>query len=92
MDIENLIKSSGMFLFIKGSPQEPKCKFTRKLLESLGKSQYRFKHHDILKDERLRQWLKFYSQWPTFPQIFVNGEFVGGVDVVTELVDSGEFE
>lgn len=53
---------------------------------------YRYRFFDILKDERIRQWLKFYSNWPTFPQIFLNGKFVGGVDIVTEMVESGEFD
>jgi glutaredoxin-related protein len=67
-----MVKSPpGFFLFIKGSPEAPKCKFTRKLLEMLGPKGYRFRHFDILKDERIRQWLKFYSNWPTFPQIFL---------------------
>jgi Grx4 family monothiol glutaredoxin len=80
------------FIFIKGTPEQPKCKFTRKLLELFAPHGYRFKSFDILKDERIRQWLKFYSKWPTFPQIFLGGEFIGGVDIVTELIESGEFD
>ena len=57
----------GFFIFIKGTPDQPKCKFTRKLLELFAPSGYRFRSFDILKDERIRQWLKFYSKWPTFP-------------------------
>jgi Grx4 family monothiol glutaredoxin len=88
-----MVKSPpGFFLFIKGSPEAPKCKFTRKLLEMLGPKGYRFRHFDILKDERIRQWLKFYSNWPTFPQIFLEGKFVGGVDIVTELIEGSEFD
>lgn len=79
-------------MFIKGSPEAPKCKFTRKLLEVLAPYSYRFRTFDILKDERIRQWLKFYSNWPTFPQIFLGGKFVGGVDIVADLVESGEFD
>jgi Grx4 family monothiol glutaredoxin len=79
-------------MFIKGSPEQPKCKFTRKLLETLAPFNYRFRTFDILKDERIRQWLKFYSNWPTFPQIFVGGKFVGGVDIVCELLEGGEFD
>ncbi len=79
-------------MFIKGSPAAPKCKFTRKLLEVLAPGQYRFRTFDILADERIRQWLKFYSAWPTFPQIFLGGKFVGGVDIVCDLVEAGEFD
>jgi Grx4 family monothiol glutaredoxin len=92
-EIEDLVTSHPhFFMFIKGSPEQPKCKFTRKLLETLAPFNYRFRTFDILKDERIRQWLKFYSNWPTFPQIFVGGKFVGGVDIVCELLEGGEFD
>ena len=92
-EIEDLVTAHPkFFIFIKGSPEQPKCKFTRRLLEMFAPFGYRFGHFDILKDERIRQWLKFYSNWPTYPQIFLNGEFTGGVDIVTELVESGEFD
>jgi monothiol glutaredoxin len=53
---------------------------------------YLFRTFDILKDERIRQWLKFYSNWPTLPQIFLGAKFVGGVDIVSELIEAGEFD
>jgi len=80
-------------MFIKGTLDTPKCKFTRRLVESIAPKEYRnIKTLNILEDERIRQWLKFYSNWPTFPQIFINGEFIGGIDVVTELIEEGEFD
>lgn len=80
-------------MFIKGTLDTPKCKFTRRLAESLKPFEYRnIKTLNILEDERIRQWLKFYTNWPTFPQIFINGEFVGGIDVVSELIEEGEFD
>ena len=80
-------------MFIKGTLDTPKCKFTRRLVESIAPMGYRnIKTLNILEDERIRQWLKFYSNWPTFPQIFMNGEFVGGIDVATELIEEGEFD
>ena len=80
-------------MFIKGTFSEPKCKFTRKLVETLKPFNYRgIKTLNILEDERIRQWLKFYSSWPTFPQVFVSGKLVGGVDIVCELIADGEFE
>jgi len=82
-----------MFLFIKGSYDQPKCKFTRKLCEHMWPLNYRnIKTLNILENERIRQWLKFYSKWPTFPQIFLEGKFAGGVDVVCELIQEGEFQ
>ena len=80
-------------MFIKGTLDAPKCKFTRKLVDSLAPYSYRnIKTFSILDDERIRQWLKFYSNWPTFPQVFIDGSFVGGIDVVTELIEDGEFD
>jgi Grx4 family monothiol glutaredoxin len=87
-----MVTTNAFFMFIKGTPEQPKCKFTRKLLELLAPQSYRFRTFDILNDERIRQWLKFYSSWPTFPQIFLNGKFVGGVDIVSELIEAGEFD
>jgi monothiol glutaredoxin len=79
-------------MFIKGTLDAPKCKFTRRLVESLAPFRYRnIKTFNILEDERIRQWLKFYSNWPTFPQVYCDGQFVGGIDVVTELIEGGEF-
>lgn len=93
IEIDAMVKQPpGFFMFIKGTPEQPKCKFTRKLLELVTPKGYRFRTFDILKDERIRQWLKFYSNWPTFPQIFLDGKFVGGVDIVTELFEAGEFD
>lgn len=66
-DIQNLVNSSPFFMFIKGTLDEPKCKFTRRLVESIKPFEYKCKTFNILKDERIRQWLKFYSKWPTFP-------------------------
>jgi Grx4 family monothiol glutaredoxin len=79
-------------MFIKGVPDAPKCKFTRRLMEVMSTKGYRFRTFDILSDERIRQWIKFYTNWPTIPQIFVNGKFVGGLDVILELIEEGEFD
>ncbi len=90
-EIEKMIHSSKMFLFIKGSPCQPRCKFTRRLLEALGGGVEGMKTLDILEKPVFRSWVPFYSDWPTFPQVFVNGKFVGGVDVVTEMIENEEF-
>ena len=88
-----LLQSAPVFMFIKGTFSEPKCKFTRKLVETLKPFNYRgIKTLNILENERIRQWLKFYSNWPTFPQVFVQGKLVGGVDIVCELIGDGEFD
>ena len=66
-DIESHINTCEFFIFVKGSKEEPKCKFTRRLVESLGKYGYNYKTFNILSDQRIRQWLKVFSKWPTFP-------------------------
>ena len=80
-------------MFIKGTFAAPKCKFTRRLIETLTPLRYRnIKTFNILEDERIRQWLKFYSNWPTFPQVYCDSNFVGGIDVVMELIENDEFD
>lgn len=91
-DIDLMVKNQPMFIFIKGTQEEPKCKFTRRLVTGLAKYEYKYKTYNILNDERIRQWLKFYSSWPTFPQLFIHGKFQGGIDVITELIENDEFD
>lgn len=75
-EIDDLVKNNPCMMFIKGTLDGPKCKFTRRLVEHVNARGYRnIKTFDILGDERIRQWLKFYTQWPTFPQVYVHGEF-----------------
>ena len=84
-DIENLVKSASIFLFIKGTIEEPKCKFTRKLIAEMKPEGLRnVRTLNILENERIRQWLKFYSEWPTFPQIFIAGKT--GFDRIEVLI------
>jgi Grx4 family monothiol glutaredoxin len=91
-EIEDYVKSNPFFAFIKGSPDAPKCKFTRKLVDMFSQKGYRYKTCDILANDPIRNWLKFYSNWPTFPQVFLDGKFIGGVDIVTDLIESEEFD
>jgi glutaredoxin-related protein len=71
-DIEAHIGTYPFFIFIKGTKEEPKCKFTRRLVGMLAKPGYDYRTFNILGDQRIRQWLKVYSNWPTFPQLFIN--------------------
>ena len=87
--LEKLINLAPLMLFIKGTPQTPKCGFSRTLMQLLG--DYSFQTFDILEDETVRQGLKAYSEWPTFPQVYVHGELVGGLDIVKEMLASDEF-
>lgn len=88
--IGNLVASSPVFLFMKGTPEMPRCGFSANIvaiLHSLGVS---FKSFDILSDENIRQGVKEYSHWPTYPQLFVDKKLVGGNDVVSQLYEEGE--
>jgi len=80
-------------MFIVGTVDAPMCKFTRRLVDMLAPFQYqKIQTFDIMSDDRIAQWLKFYSNWPTYPQIFVQGNFVGGADIVCELIENEEFD
>lgn len=88
--LEKIIKASPVMIFMKGQPQKPQCKFSRALMEILNKTSIKFSSFNILEDEEVRQGLKAYSNWPTYPQIYVNGELVGGLDIIKELDETGE--
>lgn len=86
--IKHLISSFPTMCFIKGSPEAPQCKFTRQLMALFAQHKITgFGHYNILEDEEMRSALKDFSQWPTFPQIYKDGEFVGGLDIVTEKLE-----
>uniref|UniRef100_UPI00358DE927 glutaredoxin-3-like n=1 Tax=Myxine glutinosa TaxID=7769 RepID=UPI00358DE927 len=88
--LKKLIGSAPWMLFMKGTPQEPRCGFSRQIVDILNKQRVRFGSFDILMDESVRQGLKTYSKWPTYPQVYVNGELIGGLDIVKEMAESGE--
>lgn len=75
-----------------GSPDEPRCGFSRKVVEALRGVDQPFGSFDILSDEAVRQGLKEFSQWPTYPQLYVNGELMGGCDIVLEMAAGNELK
>lgn len=79
-------------VFIKGTPAQPRCGFTAKLLAILDEMDVEYGYFDILRDEQVRQGLKELSKWPTYPQVYVKGELVGGLDIIEELKESGQLE
>ncbi|KAG8212814.1 thioredoxin-like protein [Butyriboletus roseoflavus] len=89
--MRRIMQQSPVVLFMKGDPTNPRCGFSSKAVALLREQQVAFTHFDILGDEAVRQGLKKVNDWPTFPQFIVKGEFVGGLDVITEMVSSGEF-
>nr|CAX74471.1 thioredoxin-like 2 [Schistosoma japonicum] len=88
--LHSLVNMAPIMLFMKGSPEEPRCGFSRQIISILRSNNAKFGTFDILQDEEVRQGLKSYSNWPTYPQLYIKGELVGGVDIVRELAESGE--
>ncbi len=88
--IEALIANHKVMLFMKGTKQIPACGFSNAVVQMLRKEAVPFETFNILADPEVRQGLKEYSSWPTFPQLYVGGKFVGGCDIVTELHQSGD--
>lgn len=85
--LQSLIASSPIMLFLKGTPNAPKCGFSRQAIEMLTSSNVSFGYFNILEDDEVRQGLKSYSDWPTYPQLYVRGELVGGLDIIKELME-----
>ncbi|KDP20960.1 hypothetical protein JCGZ_21431 [Jatropha curcas] len=88
--LQSLINSSPVMLFMKGKPDEPKCGFSRKVVEILKEEKVNFESFDILSDNEVRQGLKVYSNWSSYPQLYIKGELIGGSDIVLEMQKSGE--
>jgi len=91
--LHKLMAQDKIVLFMKGSPDAPRCGFSRKIVALLrDQGVASFAHFDILTDDSVRSGLKELNNWPTYPQLIINGEFVGGLDVVQEMIDGGEFK
>ena len=90
--IEHEIGANDVVLFMKGTPVFPQCGFSAAVVQVLNHLDVTFKGIDILADPALRQGVKEFSQWPTIPQLYVKGEFVGGCDILREMYASGELQ
>lgn len=88
--LKQLINARPVMLFMKGSPTEPRCGFSRETIRILNEQNVKFGTFDILSDNEVRQGLKKYSDWPTYPQLYMSGELVGGLDIIKELIENGE--
>ena len=88
--ISELVKGSDVLLFMKGSPLFPQCGFSSRAVAILQHLGVEFDSVDVLQDQEVRQGIKAFSDWPTIPQLYVNGEFVGGSDIMMEMYESGE--
>ena len=90
--IKEQIEENSILLYMKGTPQQPQCGFSAKTVQALMACGERFAYINILDNPEIRENLKSFSNWPTFPQLYVKGELVGGCDIVTEMYESGELK
>ncbi|MEG8015438.1 Grx4 family monothiol glutaredoxin [Sphingomonas sp. 22R3R2A-7] len=90
--IDALVKANPVVLFMKGSPLFPQCGFSSRAIAILNHLEVEFETVDVLQDQGIRQGIKAYSDWPTIPQLYVDGEFLGGSDIMMEMYESGELK
>lgn len=90
--IQNLINENDVCLFMKGTANSPQCGFSMTVSNVLKHLNIKFKGIDVLQDQDIRQGIKDFSDWPTIPQLYVKGEFIGGCDIVKELFENGELK
>ncbi len=90
--IQGEIDATDVVLFMKGSPMAPQCGFSAAVVQALTMMGVKFKGVDVLSDMNVREGIKEFSNWPTIPQLYVKGEFVGGCDIVREMYETGELK
>ena len=90
--IKNQVESSPVLLYMKGTPDFPQCGFSGRAIQILEQSGTEYAYVNIFEDPEVRENLKAYSNWPTFPQLFINGELVGGSDIMLEMFQNGELQ
>ncbi len=88
--IEEIVRANPVVLFMKGTRQLPQCGFSAAVVGALQQLGTEFKDINVLEDDRMRDGIKTYSNWPTIPQLYINGEFVGGCDIIREMYEAGE--
>ena len=90
--IKNIVESNPVVLFMKGSPQFPQCGFSARTVDALKACDTEFHSVDVYAEPDIRQVLPQYSEWPTFPQLFINGELIGGCDIVMSMFQNGDLK
>lgn len=90
--IDNAVKTNDVFLFMKGTPDFPQCGFSSQVVQILNYLGVDYQSANVLADQELREAIKTYSNWPTIPQLYIKGEFIGGADIAREMFQSGELQ
>ena len=90
--LQKEVNENDVVSFMKGSPVFPQCGFSAAVVQVLGELNIKYKGIDVLEDPSLRQGIKDFSNWPTIPQLYVKGEFIGGCDIIREMYESGELQ
>jgi monothiol glutaredoxin, Grx4 family len=91
-EIKSLIEKNNICLFMKGTPETPQCGFSMAVSNILKHLNVKFEGVNVLENEKIRQGIKDYSDWPTIPQLYIKGEFIGGCDIVKEMFEKGELK
>ncbi|MFT7144148.1 MAG: monothiol glutaredoxin [Alphaproteobacteria bacterium] len=90
--IDELVNGNDIVLFMKGNADFPQCGFSARVAQILAHLNIKYKDINILEDGELREGIKVYSDWPTIPQLYIKGEFIGGCDIICEMFESGELQ
>ena len=90
--INNYNNNSDVVLYMKGNPTFPQCGFSSTVVQILNHLGVTYQSYDVLQDEKLREGIKIFSNWPTIPQLYIKNEFVGGCDIIREMFESGELK
>ena len=88
--IDSMVKNNKVVVFMKGVPEQPRCGFSNAVVQIMRMHNVQYDAHNVLEDESIRQGIKDFSNWPTIPQIYMDGEFVGGCDILLQMHQSGE--
>jgi monothiol glutaredoxin len=91
-DIDNIVKTNEVVLFMKGTADFPQCGFSATVAQALQKLNVQFKDVNVMENPDIRQGIKDYADWPTIPQLYVKGEFIGGCDIVREMAQNGSLQ
>ena len=90
-EIEDKLSSASIVIFIRGNPAAPACRASRQMVEQLDNLEIKYRSYDILFNQKLKEWLKYYANWPSFPQLYIYGKFIGGTEIMLQLIEQDDF-